>query len=82
MPSASKEFRDEIRPMIKLYVLISVARRYGRCRISSSVRGLMSKGNASPQAAAQCEISAETHLNRGRVITDLGAATHPFSKPY
>ncbi len=41
----------------------------------------MSKGPAPPRVVARCEISAET-LNRGRVIANLGAATHPFSNHY
>src|SRR5229473_1118112 len=39
------------RLMTKLHIFISVAGRYGRCRISSSVRGLMSKGPAPPQGS-------------------------------
>jgi hypothetical protein len=34
--------------------------RYGRRRISSSVRRLISKTPAPPQVATRCEISAET----------------------
>ncbi len=37
-----------------------IRERYGGCRISSSVRRLMSKGLAPPQVEARGEISAET----------------------
>jgi hypothetical protein len=36
-------------PMTELDIFISAAGRYGRCRISSSVRRLMSKGPSRPQ---------------------------------
>ena len=43
--------RGEIRPMTKFYISISVAGRYGRCRISSSVKRLMSKDPAPSQGS-------------------------------
>src|SRR5260370_2522113 len=67
LPSTDANARDAIRPMTKLHIFISVAGRYARCRISSSVRGLMSKGPAPPQG--------------GGAVGDPAAGSSPISGP-
>jgi hypothetical protein len=56
-----------------------ILERYGRCRISSSVRRLMSKGPALLQVVAPGRSAPRHNLNRSRAIANLGAATHAFS---
>ena len=66
--------------MTKLHISISVAGRYGGCRISSSVRGLMSKRHLQLPLVSPQEIAPRHNLNRGRVIANLWAAANPLQR--
>jgi hypothetical protein len=65
----------------KLHIFICVAGRYGRCRISWSVRPLMSKGPAPPLVAAQCKISAEAQSQPWPGGRRSRSACTSFSQP-
>jgi hypothetical protein len=78
----SRSAAVQARPVAVKDIAGLIRERYGRCRISSLVRRLTSKGPARRSWRRGGRSAPRHYLNRGRMIANLGATAHPSSHHY